>query len=304
MPGKAHNGPSALGRISRRSEPYLFLVPAFLLLITFTYYPFIKNTVLTFFRINRFREIRSFAGFDNYIRVLSDESFQQAVKNTLIYVGITVPASIAIAFALALLSRNRTKTSFGYEAMFAMTMAVSAPVIAMIFQLAFNPTLGIVNKLFGTDISWLRNQGTSLGTLIFIQIWANIGYNYIFMLAAVRGLNKEVLESARVDGATGIRLFTKIIVPMVSPTLLFLTMNDIAYAMTTASFTIILAYPVFQSGGPNGATELIMSYVYGKAILGSNYNAAFAATSFGFLLSGAMMFLSLMLEKKRVNYDT
>lgn len=290
-------------RILRKSEPFFYLLPAFLFLFGFSFLPFIKNTYLTFFRLNKFREIREFVFFDNYARVLADPTFIHAIWNTLLYVAITVPVSIAVGFALALLTRKRMPASFAYEAMFALSMAISASVIAMIFQLAFNPTLGIVNKIFGTDISWLGNPSTALWTLMFIQIWANTGYNYIFMLAAVRGINSEVLESARVDGAVGYKLFTRIIVPMVSPTLLFLVMKDIAYAMTTASFTIILAYPVFHSGGPNGSTELIMSYVYGKAILGSNYNLAFAATSIAFILSGVMMYISLRLEKGKVTYD-
>ena len=110
------------------------------------------------------------------------------------------------------------------------------------------------------------------------------------------------MESAKIDGATGLSLLGKVIIPMVSPTLLFLLVKDIAYAMTTSSFTIILTYPVFHSGGPKGTTETIMSYVYGKGIVGTNYNAAFAATMVGFVLSAVMMTLSLVLEKKKVNY--
>lgn len=182
-------------------------------------------------------------------------------------------------------------------------MAISVSVVAMIFQLAFNPSMGIVNKLFGTNVSWLTDPKTALAAIIFIQIWANVGYNFIFLLSGLRGMSEDVLESARIDGATGIHLLTRIIIPMVSPTLLFLLMKDIAYAMTTSSFTLILTYPVFHNGGPNGTTETIMSYVYGKGIVGTNYNAAFAATTVGFVLAAVMMALSLVLEKRKVNYD-
>ncbi|HXL04807.1 MAG TPA: sugar ABC transporter permease [Bacillota bacterium] len=289
-------------RIFRKVEPYLYLIPAFLFILAFTYYPFIKTMGLSFFRLNKYREIREFVAFANYAKVLGDEKFIQAIGNTLIFVVATVPISMALGFALALLARRRTKSSGAYEAMYALSMAVSASVIAMIFQLAFNPSMGIVNKLLGLDISWLTDPKTALLTLIIIQIWSNIGYNFIFLLAALRGMSSEVLESAKIDGATGFSLLGKVIIPMVSPTLLFLLVKDIAYAMTTSSFTIILTYPVFHSGGPNGTTETIMSYVYGKGIIGTNYNAAFAATMVGFVLSAAMMTLSLVLEKKKVNY--
>lgn len=290
-------------RLFERIEPYLYLLPAFALLLAFTYYPFAKNTFLSFFTVNKFREIKEFAGLANYVRVLGDDAFLQAVGNTILFVIVTVPFSIVVGLALALLARKRRRTSTVYEAMYSLTMAISVSVVAMIFQFAFNPSMGIVNKLTGLNVSWLTDPNTALKVIMVIQIWANVGYNFIFLLSALRGMNEETLESARVDGATGIRMLTKIILPMISPTLLFLLMKDIAYAMTTCSFTLILTYPVFHSGGPNGTTEMIMSYVYGKGIVGTNYNAAFAATTVGFILAGIMMILSLALEKRKVNYE-
>lgn len=290
-------------RIFKNVEPYLYLIPAFALLLLFTYYPFVKNTVLSFFTVNKFREIKEFAGLANYIRVLTDETFLQAIGNTLVFVITTVPVSIVIGLALALLAKKRRKTSSVYEAMYALSMAISVSVVAMIFQFAFNPSMGIINKVTGLDISWLTDPKTALKAIIVIQIWANVGYNFIFLLSALRGMSEEIIESAKVDGATGIRLLTKIILPMISPTLLFLLMKDIAYAMTTCSFTLILTYPIFHNGGPNGTTEMIMSYVYGKGIAGTNYNAAFAATTVGFVLAAVMMILSLVLEKRKVNYQ-
>lgn len=284
-------------------EPYLYLIPAFSLLLLFTYYPFAKNTFLSFFTVNKYREIRSFTGIGNYLRVLGDEKFIQAIGNTLAFVLVTVPVSMVIGLLLALLARKRRKASMVYEALYAMSMAISISVVAMIYQLAFNPSMGLVNKVLKTDISWLTDPKTAMPAIMFIQIWANIGYNFIFLLSGLRGMSEDVLESARMDGAVGVRLLQRIIIPMISPTLLFLLMKDIAYAMTTCSFTLILTYPVFYSGGPNGTTETIMSYVYGKGIVSTNYNAAFAATTVGFVLAAALMALSLVLEKRKVNYD-
>lgn len=100
------------------------------------------------------------------------------------------------------------------------------------------------------------------------------------------------------DGAKGWRLFSKIIVPLIAPTIMFLLVSDIAHAMTTASFTLILT-----EGGPNGATETIVSYIYAKAIRGRNYNSAFAATTVGFFMSACMLALSQIIERKKVSYD-
>lgn len=284
-------------------EPYLYLLPAFSMLLLFTYYPFVQNAILSLFTVNKFREIKEFAGLANYVRVLADEKFLRAMGNTFIYVFTTVPISIVFGFALALLARRHHRISIAYEALFALSMAVSASVIAMIFQLAYNPSMGIINKLSGISVSWLTDPKTALLSLIIVQIWSNIGYNFIFLFSALRGLSDEVLESAQVDGAVGIKLLGKILIPLVSPTLLFLLVKDIAYAMTTASLTLILTTNNGATGQPNGATETIMSYIYGKAIIGTNYNAAFAATMVGFILAAIMMVFSLILDKKKVNYD-
>ena len=279
-------------RIGKTLEPYLYLVPSFIFLIGFVYYPFIKNGWLSLNIVNQFREIREFAGLRNYVRVLSDPEFYQAVGNTFIYVLVTVPVSMVIAYFLAVLARKKRKASIVYEVLFALSMATSDAVIAVIFQLMYSNQLGVINKLFGTSIDWLNDPKYALLSLMIIQIWHNIGYNFLFMLSSLRGLSGEVL-----DGGTGRKLHTQVILPLVSPMLFFLLLKDIAYGMTVSSYTLILT-----GGGPNGTTQTIITYIYQKAITSTNYNYAFAATMLGFAISAVLISLSMILEKKKVHY--
>ena len=285
--------------LMKKVEPYLYLLPAFIFFILFVYYPFLKNEILSFFTLDKFRTIKGFAGLGNYVKVLTDETFIQSIINTLIYVFVTVPVSMVIGYFLALLCRKRRRCSSAYEAMFAMSMATSASVMAMIFQLMYNPSMGIINKLLGIQVNWLNNPDLALLSIMMIQIWSNIGYNFIFILSGLRGISDDIMESANVDGVKGLLLQTKIILPLISPTILFLCVKDIAYAMTTASFTLILT-----QGGPGGATETMISYIYKKGITGTNYNVAFAATTICFLLSAVMMAASMALEGKKVHYES
>ena len=117
------------------------------------------------------------------------------------------------------------------------------------------------------------------------------------MLVAQRAIPTALLEGARLDGASEIKLQTRIILPMVTPMLFFLLIKDIAYGMTVANYTLILT-----DGGPNNMTQTIITYIYSKAIAGTNYNYAFAATVLGFLISGVMIALSMRLERK-VHYN-
>lgn len=286
------------GGLLKRLEPYLYLLPAILFFAVFVYYPFLKNETLSFFTLDKFRHVKGFTGLTNYIRIFNDPKFIQAIGNTLIYVFITVPVSMVFGYLLALLCRKKRRFSVVYEAMFALSMASSASVVAMIFQLAYNPSMGIINKMFGLSVNWLNDPKMALISIMIIQIWANIGYNFIFILSGLRGISEDVIESSSIDGVKGLKLQTKIILPMISPTLLFLCVKDLAYAMTTASFTLILT-----NGGPNGATETMISYIYKKAITGTNYNAAFAATTVCFALSAVLMVISMAFEGKKVHYE-
>lgn len=282
----------------KQLEPYFYLLPAVLFFVVFVYFPFFKNEALSFFTLDKFRNVKGFTGFSNYSRVLSDPKFLQSIGNTLLYVFITVPISMVIGYFLALLCRKKRRFSVVYEAMFALSMATSASVIAMIFQLAYNPSMGIINKLTCLNVNWLGDSKMALLSIMIIQIWANIGYNFIFILSGLRGIPEDVIESSSMDGVRGLKLQTKIILPMISPTLLFLCIKDLAYAMTTVNFTLILT-----EGGPNGATETMISYIYKKAIIGTNYNAAFAATTICFLLSAVLMVISMAFEGKKVHYE-
>lgn len=90
-------------------EPYLYLLPAVVLFVLFVYYPFLKNEVLSFFTLDKFRTVKGFAGIQNYVRVFGDEKFLLAVKNTLVYVAVTVPVSMVLGYFLALLCRKRER---------------------------------------------------------------------------------------------------------------------------------------------------------------------------------------------------
>jgi len=285
-------------KLFQKVEPLLYLLPALFFLVVFVYYPFIKNAWLSLNTVNQFRLVKSFAGLKNYWKVLGDEAFIQSIGNTFIYVLVTVPASMVIAYILALLARKKRKCSVLYEVLFAISMATSDAVIAMIFQLGYNSQLGIINKLSGLNIDWLHDSKYALLSLMIIQIWKNVGYNFLFMLSALRGLPEDVLEAAKLDGVTGFRLHVKIMIPLVSPMLFFLLVKDIAYGMTVSSYTLILT-----GGGPNNATQTIITYIYSKAIASTNYNYAFAATMIGFFISAILISLSMLLEKRKVHYN-
>lgn len=280
-----------------RVEPYLYLLPALAYFTVFSFFPFIQTVISTFFTVTANGEIKEFAGISNYMRVLGDINFIRSVGNTIIYVILASPVAIVIALILALLANKKTRTSSIYETMFSLSMAMSMSVAAMIFKIMYNPNVGIINKVLGTKINWLNDSTYAMGALSFISVWMNIGFNFLFLLAAIRGVSTEFLESAEIDGASMWQKTKSIILPIISPTVFFLICNSLAKNMMMSGLPIILT-----EGGPNGSTSTMIYYMYNQAFGNMSYNDAYAAAVITFVLSLIAILISFSFEKKGVHY--
>lgn len=280
-----------------RVEPYLYLLPALAYFTVFSFFPFIQTVISTFFTVTANGEVKEFAGVSNYVRVLGDINFIRSVGNTIIYVILASPVAIVIALILALLANKKTRTSSIYETMFSLSMAMSMSVAAMIFKIMYNPNVGIINKVLGTKINWLNDSAYAMGALSFISVWMNIGFNFLFLLAAIRGVSTEFLESAQIDGASMWQKTRSIILPIISPTVFFLICNSLAKNMMMSGLPIILT-----EGGPNGSTSTMIYYMYNQAFGNMSYNDAYAAAVITFVLSLIAILISFSFEKKGVHY--
>lgn len=302
---------------AKRVEPWLYLAPAIIFFVMFTYYPFIKTVFSSFFRVNSMGRIVKnppsdfieylkamagrFMGFQNYTRVLGTTAFQTAIKNTFIYVILAAPLSIFIALILALMANKPRRLSVVYETLFAVTMAMSMSVSAMIFKLAYNPSIGIVNHLIGMRINWLNDKRYAMVAIGVISTWMNIGYNFLFLLAAVRSIPQEILESCALDGAKPVRKTVNIIMPLISPTLFFLICTSLAKSMMMSGLVLI-----FTSGAGLSTTasiDTMISYMYKQAVNNLNYNDGYASAIIAFVMTFILMLISFRFEKKGVHYN-
>lgn len=285
-------------KVGKKIEPFLYLLPAIVFFIGFTYYPFFKTVFSSFFLVNSMGEAREFVGLENYIHILTNPAFLQSIKNTIIYSLISSPVAIFIALMLAMVANKKTKMSPLYETMYMITMAVSMSVAAMIFQLMYNPTIGVLNHFLGTHLNWLNDKKIAMIALSLIAVWMNIGYNFLFILSAVRGISADVLESAEIDGANMFQRTFKVIVPIISPTVFYLICNSLAKNMMMSGLVLVLT-----QGGPQGSTETMISFMYKQSVNNLNYNDAYAAAVIAFILTGLAMMLSFAFEKKGVHYS-
>lgn len=279
-------------------EAYLYLLPAIVFFIMFTYYPFGKTIYSSFFLIDSMGRIKRFVGLENFASVLSNPAFLKSIGNTLFYVALSVPSYVIIALVLALIANKKTRTSSVYEMLFSLTMAMSMSVSAMIFQLLYNPTIGAINHLLKTEINWLNDSKYAMLAIVFIAIWMNIGYHFLFLLAGIRSVPVEMLESAALDGANLFRKTVQVILPLISPIVFFLIISSLAKNMLMSGLTLVLT-----QGGPQGSTETMISFMYKQVINNFNYNDAYASAIVAFLLTFIMMLIGFRFEKKGVHYS-
>ncbi len=283
------------------AEPLLYLLPAIIFFIAFTYYPFLKTAISSFFLVDSMGRAKEFVGFENYLRVLATPQFRIAVKNTIVYMILNAPVSILISLILAIIANKPTRSSRVYETMFALTMAISMSVAAMIFRMAYNPSIGALNHILGTRINWLNDPGWAMIAVSVIATWLNIGYNFLFLLAAVRGIDKGLLESAEIDGAGIFRRTLGIIIPMVSPTLFFLVVTQMAKSMMMSSLALIFTNSATLSTTAN--IDTMISYMYKQAVNNLNYNDGYATAIIAFIMTFILMLISFRFEKKGVHYN-
>lgn len=281
----------------RTLEPYLWLMPSLLLFGVFTFYPFVETITKSFFILDSRGSILEFVGFENYQRILTDESFLKAVRNTLLYVLMTVPVSKVLGFLLAIAANKRRKLSPFYETAFSLPMAIASSVIAMIFQLLYVPSLGLINTTLGLKIQWLNNPKIALLSIAVVQIWLSTGYAFLFMLSAVRSVSDDIIESAELEGAGIWQKIVNIYIPLTSPTMFYLVCSDIAFMMMSMGLINILT-----QGGPQNSTITVIYYVFRQFSGSGNYTMANPAAVIAFCMTFIATGVSFLWEKKGVHY--
>ncbi len=281
----------------KKVEPYLWLLPTMILFGIFIFYPFMETIIKSFFILDSRGAILQFVGVENYQYIFADERFLMAVRNTLLFVVLTVPASKILGFLLALLANKRRKLSVIYETAFSLPMAIASSVIAMIFQLLYVPSLGLINTTFNLNIQWLNNPKYALLSIAIIQIWLSTGYAFLFLLSAVRGVSTDIIESADLEGASMFRKIISIYIPLTSPTMFYLICSDIAFMMMSMGLINILT-----QGGPQNSTITIIYYVFRQFSGSGNYTMANPAAVIAFCMTFVVTGISFLVEKKGVHY--
>lgn len=279
--------------------PVLFIcisvLPAVILTLMFTIWPTVQALYLSFTNATSLGLNNKFVGLDNYIYMFHDKSFIQALKNTAKLMAvvpvITIFCSLVLAFVL---NQCKLKEMVLYRTIFYFPNIVSLTVVGIVWSFVFHPNVGIVNKILGAvgleslQRSWLGDSKTALWCIAFTLLWQAAGYYMVMHIAAMDGISPEIYESATLDGASAWRKLVSITMPLMKD---IIGITFVLALSGTINLSFVLSQ-VMTGGGPNGASSVLLQYMYTQGFVNGNFGYAMAITVFTLAISVALSMLS------------
>ena len=281
-----------------KAKPYLLVLPALLLAVVFAYRPFVMTLLNSLHTVNLGGVRMQFVGLENYQRLFGNESFQASLSNTLRFTLFFVPTNIIICLSAALLSNREGKLATLNQIFFFLPMAVGLSSAMMIIKMMFNPSIGIINHLFTTDVQWFNDPKAAMALLVIAGVYLDIGFNFLLLSAALRNVPKELVEVADLEGAGSFNIFRYLQLPLIAPTLVFILVTNIKDAMLISSPVLILT-----EGGPFRSTQTLVYQMYLEGFKSGNYAMGSAIATIVFLLTFIVLLSLMHLERRRVYYQ-
>lgn len=281
-------------------EPWLYLSPFLIFIIIFTLYPVINVFTISFKEnYSYLRGTFKALNFENYKYVLTDDKFTSGLRNTALYVLFVVPVSTAIALFFANLLNKKVKGSAIFQTAFFLPMVTSVTAVGLIWRLMYNQQYGIINWLlskFGIEkIGWVTESRWSLLALIIFGTWNILPFTIIILLSGMQNINETYYTVARVDGAKPMRIFFRITVPLLSPTIFLVCIVN-----TISCFKVFSElYPLFYGKpGPYYNLYTVVYYIRYAMMEKRKYGYAAAAAVILFLCIFVVTLLELYLKKR------
>ena len=244
------------------------LAPAIILLLIFMVYPTIDVFRMSLYRMGGITRQKTFVGFQNFITLMDDKNFLQAMQNTILIIVLVTICTITLAILFAaLLSRGKVKGTNFFRVIFYIPNILSIVVIAGIFGAIYNPSTGLLNTflaaigLGGAQQQWMGNPKIAIYSVIFALVWQAIGYYMVMYMASMAAIPEDLYEAASMDGASQFQAFFSVTLPLIwtniRTTLTF-------YIISTVNLSFLFVQ-IMSDGGPNGSTEVALNYMYKQA---------------------------------------
>ena len=284
----------------KKMEPWYYVGPIFLLLVIMFGYPLIKSVVMAFQNYKIGNANVYFNDFANFHKMFGDKDFLLLLKNSVVYVVVSVFGQFIGGLILALCLRDKFKGRGIYQSIVFLPWAFSAFVVGLVFRWSFNGEYGVVNDvlmklgIIKKGIAWLGTPGLSLVVVILAMIWIGIPFFGIMILAALQSIPDEIYEAADMDGCGMFRKFFSLTLPYIKPTVIMTILLRTIWIFNSFDLVVIVT-----QGGPANYSQTLPSYMYTKAFSGYDFGLAGA---FGVLLM-VILGVYAVLFLKLSNYD-
>ena len=282
---------------------WFMVFPTILGLVVLNIIPIFQTFYLSFFKSGPFGKGNIFVGLNNYRKMVQDEQVWRAVGNTLGYTCLVVPVTIVIALLLAVVLNGHIRGKGIYRTIYFIPMVAAPAAVTMVWKWLYNYHYGLINhfleKLGLSGVNWIENPNIALISVAIIGIWSTVGYSMVLLLAGLQEIPRDYYEASNIDGASSVRQFFQITLPLVSPTLFFVLVTSIITAMQV--FDVI--YMMIDVTSPSYDRTVSLVYLF--------YNNSFKYSNNGYGSAIVMLLLVIImiitviqtkLQKKWVNY--
>lgn len=256
---------------------YIFIAPSMLVFTVFVFAPMVMSFVYSTETFNMMLTNTKFVGIQHYIKLIGDGRFWNALKNTVYYTVCMVPLQVIFALLAAVALQKSSKFHSFMRSIYFLPAICSMTVVAITWSFLINNDYGIYSywvRKMGVDLPNLLNSTTwAMPTMILIGIWKNLGFKMVILVAGLQGISPTYYEAANLDGATSVQKLFKITIPMLMPTITFVTVDSVI-----SSFQVFDQVYVMTKGGPLFSTETLVQYIYSNAFEKANMGYASAVS--------------------------
>ncbi len=281
---------------SERIAGYIFILPAVVLLFLFLFMPAFSTVRYAFTDYNIMRpDSISFAGLENFKKLITDSNFHKSILNTLNFTIKVVPLQCCLALGLAMLISSRRRGVSIFRAAYFSPQVTSMVVVAILWSVLYNsnPNTGLFNALlaqFGIDaVGFLTDPDTAMNSIVVMSAWQAAGYQMMIFLAGLQGIPDEQYEAASIDGAGKLKSFIYITLPGLKNVIKYVVMITMIQAMK------LFTQPyVMTKGGPQNSTRTIVYYIYEQGFQKNNFGYACAVATVFFVI---VITMSLMMKR-------
>ena len=286
---------------TKKTTPYLYMLPGCAMVLVFVYIPVIANCVYSFFRLSSYSAGMKFVGLDNYIRFFHNESLGIMLRNNLLYCVISLIVQVGFGTVIALLLESKLASSRfrnAFRNIYYIPALISLTAVGRMFTFIYEPNLGLLNSAFkalgltSMTQSWLGDSKIAIYCIIAMSQWQYTGYITLLMVVAFQNVSPDYIEAASIDGAGPVRRAISVVLPLAKEQLLVCSI-----------ITVIGAFKLFTevysttAGGPGNSTQVLGLFLYQNAFLHDDLGMAAVTGVFIFVITMVLSVIQLKVSR-------